>query len=397
MGQGMLRADTARIVDARGRAVRLRGVNLGGWLMMEGYILHSLNLPERHFKREFRRRVGARALRDFERSFRAHFIREDDVKLIARMGFNCIRLPFNYRLIERAPYRYDAGGLAYLDAAIRWAKKYGIWVILDLHAAPGAQNHDWHSDSDGNARLWKSERFRARTYALWEWLASRYCNEETVAGYDVLNEAVVGDTRVLNAFYRTLIKRIRRIDRNHMIFVEGNNWATDIECLDDFNDDNIVLSIHAYQPLDTTFNFVPYQSYPQKKWTRATMRALLRKYSQHARQCGRPVFVGEFGVNSREGRCGEGRWLTDMLRCFDEFGFHWTYWTYKAVKNSIFPDGIFSYCGNPPWVNRQGPDMGFATYSRLWTRKRPEMIRSWHTGHFEKNNIIAQVLTDATS
>ena len=209
---------------------------------MEGYILQSLNLAERIFKRNFRRALGERELKTFEQSYREHFIQEEDIRSISRLGFNCIRVPFHYRIVEKAPYRFpESEALFHLDRAIEWAGAHKVWVILDLHAACGSQNHDWHSDSLGEANLWKKKEFQHRTFALWEFLADRYKDQTTVAGYDLLNEAVLADTQLLNEFYHALIKRIRKVDENHILFIEGNKWATDLDCLDTFEDDNLVL------------------------------------------------------------------------------------------------------------------------------------------------------------
>ena len=389
------------IVTSDGKPVILKGVNLGGWLMMEGYILHSPNLAEQIFKKNFASALGKRTLKDFEKDFRGHFIQESDFKKIAGFGFNCIRLPFNGRLIEQLPYQYDADGIKYLDQAVAWAKKYKIWLILDLHAARGAQNHDWHSDSLGKALLWEKKEFRARTFKLWEFLADRYKEEPTIAGYDLLNEPVLDDTQLLNAFYKELIQAIRRVDRRHILFVEGNRWAQDIECLDNFSDDNLAFSVHTYVPLEFTFNFIPHLHYPLKtktnSWGKKDLRKLLSGYSALAQKKQRPVLVGEFGVNDREGLYGEDQWVKDIVSCFKEFGFHWTYWTYKAIKNNVFPDGLLSYMENPPWVNRAGPAMGWDTYSALWPEKRRDIVESWKTENFAENSSILKVLKHAAN
>ena len=394
-----LKVYKTRIVLGEKKPVILRGVNLGGWLMMEGYLLHSPNIPERRFRKEFAAALGKKALDDFDRSFRENFITEKDIGQIKRLGFNCLRVPFHYRVVEKAPYIYGAKGLSYLDRTVRWAKRHKIWVILDLHAAPGAQNHDWHSDSAGPAELWTKKVYRERTFALWEFLADRYKDETGVAGYDLLNESVVGGSKPLNGFYKALIKRIRAVDKNHILFIEGNRWATDIDCLEGFDDDNYALSVHSYEPAEFTFNLVPHRIYPYKEKGRACFKAALKehlsRYAHLSQERRLPIFAGEFGVNYRGGNYGEGRWLKDMLECFKEFGFHWTYWTYKAVKNSCFPDGLFSYYENPPWVNRQGPVSGWDTYKSCWKQCRKEMIRSWRTDQFKVNRSILKVLQDA--
>jgi len=388
---------TSIVLDKK--TIMLRGVNLGGWLMMEGYFMHSANVAEQVFKKKFAKALGKKALRDFEKRFRDNFIREEDVRNIARLGFNCLRLPFHYRLIETKPFTYDRRGLAYLDRAIRWARKYRLWVILDLHAAPGAQNHDWHSDSLGKAGLWDSQSYQRRTLALWELLADRYKNETAVAGYDVLNEAVTDNIRTLNMFYRNVIRAIRKHDKNHIVFIEGNQWAQDLECLADFDDDNWAMSLHYYEPLDFSFNFVPQLRYPWKtakgKFNRNDIQRRIGSCRAIARKRGVPVLVGEFGINARAGLYNEDIYLRDVLACFAKAGFHWTYWTYKAVKNSIFPDGIYSYYANPPWVHRQGPLTGWDNYAACWPKQRQAMCRSWRTKEFQANTEVLKVLRKA--
>lgn len=381
------------------KPIILGGVNLGGWLMMEAYILYAPNRAERFFKENFAKSLGQEALREFEDGFRNNFIREDDFKNIARLGLNCIRLPFNCRLVEAAPYKYSEEGLKVLDRALNWAAQNEIYVILDLHAAPGAQNHDWHSDSLGQAELWQNAEYQKRTYALWEFLADRYKEKEYVAGYDLLNEAVLGDNALLNRFYKEVIKAIRRSDKNHILFIEGNRWAQDLGVLDKFNDDNYVLSIHNYEPLEFSFNFITGINYPFKtpkgSWNKTLMYEHLLKSKKIADEHDVPVFVGEFGVNARDGFYGEDIWLKDTLSCYKKLGFHWTYWTYKAIKNFVHPDGLYSYAPNPVWVNRPGPLMGWETYHLHWTTSKHDMIESWKTKHFAPNQALLKVLKDA--
>lgn len=391
-----LRTSGTKIVDGNDRPVRLRGVNFGGWLMMEAYFMHAPNLAVHRFKERFQKELGEEALLDFEKSFHDAFIKESDFKNVKQQGFNCIRLPFNCRLVEKIPYTIDLEGVKYLDKAVRWAKKYKIFVILDLHAAPGAQNHDWHSDSDGRALLWDNPEYQKRTLAIWHFLADRYKNEEYVAGYDLLNEAVLHDAGKLNKLYHRMINTIRSADKNHILFIEGNRWAQDLDCLDEFDDDNYVLSVHNYEPIDFTFNYVAHLHYPlntkERKWNKQSMLKHLSRFADVSKKRNVPIFVGEFGVNTREGIYGEQRWLEDTLSVYKKYGFHWTYWTYKCIKNYLFPDGVYSYKENPPWVHREGPLMGWDTYHLHWPTRRKDMIRSWDTREFAVNPTILNVL-----
>ena len=108
-----LKVRQQQIIQATGRPVILRGVNFGGWLMMEAYILGAANRPEKMFRREFTRRLGAKAMAEFDKSFRENFIREDDVRHVAGWGLNCIRVPFHYRVIEDAPFSYRGVGFRF--------------------------------------------------------------------------------------------------------------------------------------------------------------------------------------------------------------------------------------------------------------------------------------------
>lgn len=396
MKQNFLKVSKGSIVDAKGRRVILRGVNVGGWLMMEGYIMQAPNVAVRQFKKKFAVTLGVSTLKDFEKSFYTTFIQEKDFQNIAKLGFNCVRLPFHHGLIETKPNHYDREGLSYIERALSWAKKHKLYVILDLHAAAGCQNHDWHSDSLGKAELWKNKTYQRRTFALWKFLANRYKNDPAVAGYDILNESVVDDARVLNQFYKEAIRTIRSVDKNHILFVEGNKWATNIECLADFDDDNWALSIHFYHLIEFTFNLVPSLSYPfrykETTWDASMVRRMVEVYAKEARRRQLPVLVGEFGVHARDNRFGESAWLADALSSFKKNGFHWTYWTYKAIKHTMFPDGIISYYPNDPWVNRQGPVSGWDTYACFWRKRKKEIMASWKSENYTVNTKIIKVL-----
>jgi hypothetical protein len=393
----ILNAKNGRIT-AGGRPVHLRGVNLGGWLMPEAYFMQAPNRPVSLFRRGFAKACGEAALRELETRFRDTFIVKEDLARIAALGFNSIRLPFHFNVIEESPYVYSSDGLAYLDRAIRWAKAYQLRVILDMHAAPGAQNHDWHSDSNGQAKFWTSRAFQKRASALWEFLADRYKDEPAIAGYDVLNETVLDPQRtgLMNRYYHAAIKAIRSSDKQHIIFLEGNRWAQDIACLDDFKDDNLAFSFHFYEPLEFTFNFVPGLRYPligkRARWDKAFMRGRIEQMVRVAKQRGRALWCGEFGVHARGGLYGEDAWVKDIVGLFNTHDIHWSYWTWKAVKNVMFPDGMNSYLPNDPWINRGGPLTGWETWHLHWKDKKKAMVASWKTDAFTPNKEIIKAL-----
>ena len=105
-----------------------------------------------------------------------------------------------------------------------------------------------------------------------------------------------------------------------------------------------------------------------------------------------PLYVGEFGVNWRGGHYGELRWLKDILDIFKKGSFHWTYWTYKTVANSIFPDGVYRYIKNPAWVNRKGPITGWENFYTLWPKEKGRITFSWRTENFKRNDKLYSLL-----
>ena len=395
-----LKVRNAGIVDGTGKSVVLKGVNLGGWLMMEGYMLGGRNIAERDFKRSFENALGAQALEDFTRSFRDNFIREDDIRTIKGWGANCIRIPFNYRLIEfeERPFSLNEEGLVYLDRAVEWCENCGIYCILDLHAAPGAQNTDWHADCSATPEFFTNDFNKDRYFRLWRFLASRYNDSSAVAGYDVLNEPLVPflQESALKDLYIRVTKEIRDEDKNHIIFLEGNFWGQRLKFLGKPADKNTAYSVHAYPLPEFAFNWEPGLVYPGKlygiMWDKDKTEFFARQQNAFAKKAGAPLYVGEFGVNWRDGHYGELKWVKDLLDIFKKYDSHWTYWTYKTVANYIFPDGIYRYVKNRHWVNRKGPVSGLEILSHAWPRDRDRIVDSWRTENFELNTKLCSLL-----
>jgi hypothetical protein len=395
-----LKTSGTKIIDESGKEVVLKGVNLGGWLMMEGYMFGGRNTPEHEFRSSFEKALGKAALDECIRDFRNTFITEEDIKTIKGWGANCVRLPFNYRLIEfeDRPYSLNEEGLAYLDRAIDWCEKHGIYCILDLHAAPGSQNNAWHSDSYGKAELFDVEQNRDRFLRIWFFLADRYRECPTIAGYDVLNEPDIpfADEPKIKSLYDAATAEIRSTDKKHIIFLEGNMWAQRMEFLGRPKDRNTAFSIHNYAPLDFTHHFKPGLYYPGKfdgiTWDRKKFDLFAKAYSVLARVAKVPLYLGEFGVFAQDGLYGEDKWVDDVLAACEKYHISWTYWNYKTVANLAYPDGIYRYLGNPPWVNRQGPVAGWETFASLWAKEKGSIAYSWRTENFTRNDKVLSVL-----
>lgn len=371
-----------------------KGVNLGSWLLMEGYILGGRNIAEGVFKKSFTKKYGLRACQEFEKLFRANFIQENDFSNISKMGANCIRLPFNFHLIAEGN-----DGISYLKNALSWAQKYNLGVILDLHAAPGAQNCDWHADSEkAKALFWEKKSYREQALDIWETVIDEFKDEPALVGFDVINEPVLGNkpTAILADFYKSAIRRIKAIDKKHIIFLEGDNWAQRIDFLGSLLEENVSISIHTYQPLNYTFNYVPFCKYPgeidKEFWNVEKIERYLKPYFEFSRKNKVDVFVGEFGINWRGGHWGELDYLSGILSVFEKFSFSYTYWTYKAVSGHVFPDGIYQYLPNNAFIKREGPVYGWENYLDLWDNEKTKIVDFWQTEGFTPNSALINVL-----
>ncbi|MCX5668239.1 MAG: hypothetical protein NTY34_08070 [Candidatus Omnitrophica bacterium] len=122
--------------------------------------------------------------------------------------------------------------------------------------------------------------------------------------------------------------------------------------------------------------------------------SIARAYDDLARKAQVPLFLGEFGVNARGGKSGEGEWVRDILSAAEKFDISWTYWTYKTIANYAYPDGIYRYIENPAWVNRQGPIAGLETFASVWPKEKGSMIYSWRTENFKRNDHVFSALKE---
>ena len=138
-------------------------------------------------------------------------------------------------------------GFEIVDQLLDWCEQNELYLILDLHAAPGGQGYD-AAISDYNSEfpsLWESVENQNKTIALWEQLAIRYKDEPWIGGYDLLNETNWDLANFeLRSFYVQVTNAIREHDTNHIIFFEGNWFANDFTGLIPPWDDNMAYSFH---------------------------------------------------------------------------------------------------------------------------------------------------------
>ena len=239
-----MRLENNSLVTPSGIPITLKSVNLGGWLLWEGWIFGGGFTKESVIKNRLLQLLGREEYNNFLSRFYEDYITEKDIALIAARGFNNIRLPFNYRIFTSEDSGY-IDGFKKIEEVIGWCKKYKLYLIPDMHAAPGGQNNVFTSDPD-NIKLWSSGDNQQQTYELWMKIADRYKNDTTVAGYDLLNEPDVNSTSTLVNFYTGLVRSIRSVDKNHLLIIEGNKMAHSFKNFPAKFDDDQIYSYHYY-------------------------------------------------------------------------------------------------------------------------------------------------------
>ncbi len=389
----MIKIKRGAIVDRNEKPLVLRGVNLGAWLMMEGYILGGRNIPEHEFKKQLTKLYGRQFVIKFSKAFRDSFIAKNDIRKIKDLGFNCVRLPFNYRILE------EKGGPEYLKTAVEMIAKAGLYVILDMHAVPGSQNQDWHSDSDGNPQFWKNSKHQQKYVSLWTKLSNIFKNEKMIAGYDIMNEPVTKNVKLLAQIYQKTVDAIRSQGDQHIIFLEGNNWGMDIDFLSGIKGNDLAISAHFYQPAHFVFNWLPDTKYPGTvlgaKWDKKRLEGIIKKHSDFARKLGMPLHVGEFGIASRCECCGaEYVWLKDVMDIFRRYGIHWNYWTFKAVKGMKLPDGIFQLSDATGIIGNPCMRSGMDNYLVILKKQSKEFYKIWDLKNFKINQRVLDELLE---
>src|ERR1035437_9721763 len=148
---GFLRARDERIMDGQGRVIILRGMGLGGWMLQEGYMLGVKGVGTQHsIKARIAELLGEEDCAKFYALWRQNHMTQADVELLAKSGFNSIRLPMHYNLFtlaaEDEPVKgrntWLATGFTLTDNLLAWCKANRMYLILDLHASPGGQGKD---------------------------------------------------------------------------------------------------------------------------------------------------------------------------------------------------------------------------------------------------------------
>ncbi|WP_333877589.1 cellulase family glycosylhydrolase [Flavobacterium sp.] len=329
-GQGFLHREGQKIVDGNGNNVLLRGLGIGGLMVQEGYMLKTSDFagPQHQIRKKIVDVVGEENAEEFYKAYRKNGLTKTDVDSLAAWGFNSVRLPMHYNLytlpIDKEPVAgqntWLEEGFKMTDDLLQWCAANKMYLILDLHAAPGGQGKDANiSDYDASKpSLWESRANQDKMIAFWKKIAERYKDNPWIGGYDIINEPnwnfsgtnPNGCDETQNIPLRDLqvriTKAIREFDSNHLIIIEGNCWGNNYKGIFPLWDDNMALSFHKY-------------------WNYNDL-ASIQEITNYRKEYNVPIWLGESGENSNV-------WFKDVITLMESNNIGWAFWPMKKVDN----------------------------------------------------------------
>ena len=315
-----------------------KGVNLGGWISQFAKYDHE------HFRT---------------------FITEKDIAYIASLGFDHVRVPVDYNVLEDENGAPLESGYAYLDSCLGWCEKHGLHMLIDLHECYGYSFDPLKVNMD-RRRFFYDEALQSRFLALWERIAARYKDYPDTVAFEPLNEVVLWDVaEAWNALVKKYIAAVRAIAPRAWIVVGGvcYNNVLAVKLLDPPADDRIAYNFHCYEPTIFTHQGAYWMpafpsdyriSYPQSVETyRAETQRVLGESSgtlfldemtemgasyfdiifrdalDAADKFAVPLYCGEYGVIDLADNASKLRWLSDIHAAFARHGIGHALWNYK--------------------------------------------------------------------
>ena len=306
-----------------GKTFRMKGTNLGNWLVPEGYMFKfkSASSP-RLIQGMLNELVGEEKANEFWKKYLDNYITKEDIHYLASIGMNSLRIPFHYKLFTNEEYLGGSGsdrGFALMDKLVSWCREENLYLLLDMHCAPGGQTGDNIDDSWGAPFLFEEVTNQQLTIDIWKNIAQHYRNEPIILGYDLLNEPIATyfDTtrynKHLEPVYKRITAAIRSVDTNHLIFYGGAQWNSNFRVFGAPFDRKAVYSFHKY-------------------WTPAS-KTVIQDYLDFGRKYQVPLHCGETGENTDE-------WVEQFRKVLDSNNVGWHYWPYKKMDNTR---GIVSF------------------------------------------------------
>ena len=335
--QDFLRTEGKAIVNDQGPVI-LRGIGTGNWMIQEGYMMQSTSAKigtHSQFKNKLIETIGEARTNTFYDTWLANHFTKADLDFMKASGFNSLRVALHYKWFTNPieDEQRDSNGVlqntwyekgfTIMDSLVSWCEQNKMYLIFDMHGAPGGQGTDSNiSDYDASKlSLWESEDNKLKLIALWEKFADRYKDSEWIGGYDIINEpnwALDGVSKsgcgcknndALWDLQQRITERIRAIDKNHIIFLSGNCWGNNYESFDVHSlrlcDSNMVITFHKY-------------------WNSNADKAIENVLNMRDRY-NMPIWLGESGENSNN-------WFSDCISLMEKHNIGWSWWPVKKSR-----------------------------------------------------------------
>lgn len=319
--EAFIRIQGHDLITPDGNKFFIKGTNLGNWLNPEGYMFKFNKANSGRFINEmFCQLVGPDFTAEFWKTFKDNYITREDLHFIKQTGSNTVRLPFHYKLFTDEDYMgltANQDGFARIDTLINWCREEGLYLILDMHDAPGGQTGDNIDDSYGYPWLFESETSQKLYCDIWRKIADYYKNEPIILGFELFNEPIApyfDNVEELNGKLEDLYKigtaAIREVNKNHIILLGGAQWNGNFKPFKDSKfDDKIMYTCHRYGGEPT----------PEA----------IKGFIQFRDSVNLPMYMGEIGHNTNE-------WMATFCKTMEDNNIGWTFWPYKKMDGSCF-------------------------------------------------------------
>ena len=329
--QDILRLYEGKIQNSLNKTVNLKGCNLGNWLMLEMWMLNYADrgfADQYDFIKTLETRFGEEEAEGLMDIYRTNWIQGSDFDIIKSFGMNTVRLPFDYKLLmdsDEKPFRLKDDAWEWLDQAIAMAKKREMYVILDMHGAPGRQSGMDHSGRVGYNKLWSNKNHQKQTVWLWNQISQRYRKEPAVAAYDLLNEPWGNNERNLKKVILQCYRAIRENNDEHIVIFPGHTSGIDFyKNIRSVDLDNVIYTMHFYPGFFGWGSPKPYIHTQFIKEGLSTWKKKMESFNS-------PLLIGEFNVVLK--KAGGGEMMRRYYDYYESLNWPATMWSYKVLNN----------------------------------------------------------------